>query len=246
VTDLKSAISELAKGGSLTLASLPDGFDAFCIADLTRALARAAEERAVVLVHVGRDEQRAYAFNEALAFAAPDIEILDFPGWDCQPYDRVSPNAAIAARRMTVLSRLARSRSAAEQPRILSTTINAVLQRVPPLEKVAADYFSAAPGNAVDMDGLIHWLENNGFARASTVRDTGEYAVRGGILDLFAPAMAAPVRLDFFGDTLESIRTFDPESQRTIAPSRSLGVDAPFSPSLCRRLRRADARRYAL
>jgi transcription-repair coupling factor (superfamily II helicase) len=222
VTDLKRAIAELAKGGSLTFASLPDGFDAFCVADLTRALARA--ERAVVLAHVARDEQRAHAFNEALAFAAPEIEILDFPGWDCQPYDRVSPNAAIAARRMTVLSRLARSRSAPEQPRILSTTVNAVLQRVPPLEKVAADYFSAAPGNAVAMDGLVHWLEDNGFQRAATVRDTGEYAVRGGILDLFAPAMPIPVRLDFFGDTLESIRTFDPESQRTIAPLRALDL----------------------
>ncbi len=224
MTDLKRAVAELAKGGSLTLASLPDGFDAFCVADLTRALARAAEERAVVLVHVARDEQRAHAFNEALAFAAAEIEVLDFPGWDCQPYDRVSPNAAISARRMTVLSRLARSRSAVGQPRILSTTVSAVLQRVPPLEKIAADYFSAAPGNAVDMDGVVRWLEDNGFQRASTVRDTGEYAVRGGILDLFAPAMAAPIRLDFFGDTLESIRSFDPKSQRTIAPLRSLDL----------------------
>ncbi len=224
MTDFKRAIAELAKGGSLTLASLPDGFDAFCVADLTRALAPTAEQRAVVLVHVARDGQRAHAFNEALAFAAPEIEILDFPAWDCQPYDRVSPNAAISARRMTVLSRLARSRTALEQPRILSTTINAVLQLVPPLEKVAADSFSAATGNAVDMEALIRWLESNGFVRASTVRDTGEYAVRGGILDLFAPAMAEPVRLDFFGDTLESIRTFDPESQRTIAPLRALDL----------------------
>ena len=220
MTDLHRAIAELAKGGSLTLASLPDGFDAFCVADLTRALARA--ERAVVLVHVARDEQRARAFDEALAFAAPEIEILDFPAWDCQPYDRVSPNAAVAARRMTALSRLARSRSAKEQPRILSTTVNAILQRVPPLEKVAADYFSAAPGNAVSMDELVRWLEDNGFSRAPTVRDTGEYAVRGGILDLFAPSMPAPVRLDFFGDTLESIRSFDPESQRTVAPLPAL------------------------
>ncbi len=224
MTDIKRATAELAKKHALVLASLPDGFDAFCIADLTRGLAPAAEDRAVVLVHVARDEQRARAFNEALAFAAPEIEVLDFPGWDCQPYDRASPNAAIAARRMTVLSRLARSRTAAERPRILSTTINAVLQRVPPLEKVAADSFSAAPGNAVDMVGLTQWLENNGFARASAVRDTGEYAVRGGILDLFAPSMLEPIRLDFFGDTLELIRSFDPETQRTVATLRAVDL----------------------
>ncbi|HYP58751.1 MAG TPA: transcription-repair coupling factor, partial [Beijerinckia sp.] len=148
MTDFKRAIAELAKGGSLTLSSVAEGYDAFCVADLTHALARDAEKRAVVLVHVARDDARARAFGEALGFAAPDIEVLDFPSWDCQPYDRVSPNAAISARRMTVLSRLARSRSSLERPRILSTTINALLQRVPPLQKIAGDTFSAAPGNA--------------------------------------------------------------------------------------------------
>ncbi len=152
MTDIKRATAELAKKHALVLASLPDGFDAFCIADLTRALAPAAEDRAVVLVHVARDEQRARAFREALAFAAPEIEMLDFPGWDCQPYDRVSPNAAIAARRMTVLARLARSRSGAERPRILSTTVNAILSACRRWKKIAAESFSAAPGNAVDMD----------------------------------------------------------------------------------------------
>ena len=224
MTDLKRAIAELAKGGSLTLSSVADGFDAFCTADLTRALAKDAESRAVVLVHVARDGQRARAFGEALRFAAPDIELLDFPSWDCQPYDRVSPDAAISARRILVLSRLARSRTSLERPRILSTTVNALLQRVAPLATIANDTFSAAPGNVVAMDSLIGWLETNGFARASSVRDTGEYAVRGGILDLFAPGMAQPVRLDFFGDTLESIRAFDPETQRTTGQHRALDL----------------------
>jgi transcription-repair coupling factor (superfamily II helicase) len=224
VVDLKRAIAELTKGGSLTLSSLCDGFDAFCVADLARALARESEDRAVALVHVARDSQRAAAFAEALAFAAPDIEILDFPGWDCQPYDRVSPNASVAARRMVVLSRLARSRSSAERPRILGTTVKAMVQRVAPVSQMAADTFSAAPGNAVDTEALTLWLESNGFVRASTVRDAGEYAVRGGIVDLFAPGMAQPVRLDFFGDTLESIRAFDPESQRTLFPLRGLDL----------------------
>ena len=224
MTDLKRAVSELRKGGSFTLSSVPEGFDAFCVADLAHSLARDAEKRAVVFVHVARDETRVRAFNEALAFAAPDIEVIDLPGWDCQPYDRVSPNASISARRMTALARLARSRSSEERPRILSTTVAAVLQKVPPLTKVAQDTFSAAPGNAIDMDKLVEWLEINGFVRSATVRDTGEYAVRGGILDLFAPALAEPIRLDFFGDTLESIRTFDPETQRTVGQLKALDL----------------------
>ncbi|MDQ6703162.1 MAG: transcription-repair coupling factor [Pseudomonadota bacterium] len=224
MTDLKRVAAELAKGSSLTLSSLTEGFDAFCIADVTRALAKDAESRAVVLVHVARDGQRARAFGEALAFAAPDIELLDFPSWDCQPYDRVSPDAAISARRIVVLSRLARSRSALERPRILSTTVNALVQRVAPLSKIAGDTFSTAPGNVLDRDGLVQWLETNGFARASSVRDTGEYAVRGGILDLFAPGMPQPLRLDFFGDALESVRAFDPETQRTTGQLRGLDL----------------------
>ena len=223
-TDLRRAVEALEKGRSLTLAGVPDGFDAFCAADLVHALAREAEGRAVVAVHVARDGGRARAFADALAFAAPDIELLDFPAWDCQPFDRVSPNASIVARRMTALARLAGTRSAADRPRLLSTTISALTQRVPPRQKLGADSFSAAPGNAVDMNGLVAWLESNGFARASTVNDTGEYAVRGGILDLFPAGLAQPVRLDFFGDTLESIRAFDPETQRTTGQLRGLDL----------------------
>ena len=165
MTDLKRAVAELRKGGSFTLSCVPEGFDAFCVAELAQALARDAERRAVVFVHIARDDQRARAFNEAMGFAAPHIEVVDLPAWDCQPYDRVSPNASIAARRMTALARLARSRSSEERPRLLSTSVAAVLQRVPPLAKVAKDTLSAAPGNAIDRDELVQWLEINGFVR---------------------------------------------------------------------------------
>ncbi|WP_131193876.1 transcription-repair coupling factor [Lichenihabitans psoromatis] len=222
--DVARIIKQIDKGGDVTLSHVPDGFDAFVAADLIRALARGGKERPVVLMHVAREGQRALAFREALAFAAPDVEILDFPAWDCQPYDRVSPQSAIEARRMTVLSRLSRTKSAPERPRILSTTISALLQRVPPRKSVAAESFSAAPGNSVATDDLVAWLETNGFLRSGTVHDTGEYAVRGGILDLFAPGMTQPVRLDFFGHTLESIRSFDPETQRSTGQLRALDL----------------------
>ena len=111
MTDLKRAVAELRKGGSLTLSSVADGFDAFCTADLTRALARDAEDRSVVFVHVARDEVRARAFVETLAFAAPEIEVIELPAWDCQPYDRASPNASISARRDRNALRRARPNS---------------------------------------------------------------------------------------------------------------------------------------
>ena len=110
------AVTRLAEGGALTLASAPEGFDAFVVADIAAGLAKAGEERAVALCFVARDGQRAQSFIDALAFAAPQVEALYLPSWDCQPYDRVSPNAAISAQRMTVLARLARTRGALERP----------------------------------------------------------------------------------------------------------------------------------
>ncbi len=107
---------------------------------------------------------------------------------------------------------------------------------------MASETFSAAPGNLVDTRELAAWLENNGFLRTSTVRETGEYAVRGGIVDLYAPGIPVPVRLDFFGDTLESIRSFDPETQRTVGQMRSLDLvpmsEAQLTTETIRRFRR--------
>ena len=217
------ALDALKKGQSLTLASVPDGFDALVLADLARGLAASADGPAV-LVHVARDGQRQNTLQNALAFVAPEIEVLPFPAWDCQPYDRVSPNAGIAAQRMTTLARLVRSKTSEQRPRILSTTVNAAVQRVPPRNRIAAETFAAAPGNAVDTELLVQWLEVNGFSRTGTVRDTGEYAVRGGIIDLYPAGLPTPVRLDFFGDMLESIRSFDPETQRTIGQMRALDL----------------------
>ncbi|QFU16486.1 transcription-repair coupling factor [Microvirga thermotolerans] len=217
------AVEALAKGRNLTLASVPDGFDALAVADLARSLSAKAEGPAV-LVHVARDGMRQQNFVNGLAFVAPEIEVLPFPAWDCQPYDRVSPNAGVTAQRMTTLARLTRSRTSEERPRILSTTVNALVQRVPPKARIAAETFSAAPGNVVDTKLLVEWLETNGFLRTGTVRDTGEYAVRGGIVDLYPAGLPNPVRLDFFGDALESIRSFDPETQRTVGTLRALDL----------------------
>src|SRR5215208_3871427 len=220
---LTQAVDALARGDQATLASVPDGFDVLVVADLARALGGSVDGPAV-LVHVARDGLRQQALQNALQFVAPEIEVLVFPAWDCQPYDRVSPNTGVTAQRMTALSRLTRSRSSEAHPRILSTTVNAVVQRVIPRGRMAKESFSAAPGNMVATDALVAWLEINGFLRTGTVRDTGEYAVRGGIIDLYPPGLPNPIRLDFFGDTLESIRSFDPETQRTVGQLRALDL----------------------
>ena len=210
-------------GQPLILSHVADGAEALVLSDLARAVAAKPKAPGISLVVVCRDAPRLAALARGLAFFAPDIPVLQFPAWDCQPYDRVSPHAAVLAQRMMTLSRLATTRGH-ETASILLTTVNAAVQRVPPRDRVAGQSLSAAPGNVLGMDHVVSWLELNGYGRASTVREPGEYAVRGGILDLFPPGMDEPVRLDFFGDTLETIRAFDPETQRTQYDMRALDL----------------------
>jgi len=219
----RSPAERLTPGRPLTLSGVADGAEGLVISDLARAVAARANPPATSALVICRDGPRMAALARAIEFFAPGIEVLQFPAWDCQPYDRVSPHAGIVAQRMTALSRLARI-EARDKPAILLTTVNAVLQRVPARALLGRQALSAAPGNTLGMDGVIQWLELNGFIRASTVREPGDYAVRGGILDLFAPGMDLPVRLDFFGDTLETIRSFDPETQRSVFDMRGLDL----------------------
>jgi transcription-repair coupling factor (superfamily II helicase) len=219
----KSPAELLAPGKPLTLASVADGAEGLVISDLARAVAARRDAPATSLVVICRDGPRMAALSRALSFFAPDIAVQELPAWDCLPYDRVSPHAGVVAQRMVALSRLARKKGH-DKPSILLTTVNAALQRVPPKDMLTQQSLAAAPGNLLDMDGVTRWLELNGFIRASTVREPGDYAVRGGIVDLFAPGMDMPVRLDFFGDTLESIRTFDPETQRSEDTLRALDL----------------------
>ena len=217
----RSPADLLVPGKPLTLAGVADGAEGLVLADLARALAARAEPKHLLVVC--RDGSRMAALSQALSFFAPSLEIVTFPAWDCLPYDRVSPHSGVVAERMAALSRLARG-APSQRPAVVITSVNAALQRVPARGVVASQSLHAAPGNMLRLDDVVRWLELNGFLRASTVREPGDYAVRGGIVDLFAPGMETPVRLDFFGDTLESIRSFDPETQRTAGQLRVLDL----------------------
>ena len=217
----KSPAELLVPGRALTLSGVADGAEGLIVADLARAIAARPDAPATSLVVVCRDGPRMAQLARALAFFAPEIAVDEFPAWDCLPYDRVSPHAGIVAQRMTTLSRLARLKGR-DHPGVVLTTVNAALQRVPERDLIATQSLSAAPGNVLAMEGVTKWLELNGYNRTSTVREPGDYAVRGGIVDLYPPGLGDPVRLDFFGDTLESIRSFDAETQRSSDTLRRL------------------------
>jgi transcription-repair coupling factor (superfamily II helicase) len=204
------------------LDGVPDGFEPFVLARISEELAPKGP-----LIYVVRDGQRMSDIENVLKFVDPSLSVLNFPGWDCLPYDRVSPSSDTAARRLSALTRLIAFQQSPHRAIIL-TSANALLQRLPPRDVLAGQGFSVQPGNSADMNALARRLESNGFDRVPTVRDVGEFALRGGILDVYAPGHPEPVRLDFFGDTLESIRAFDPATQRTIGTRKSFDL-APMS-----------------
>jgi transcription-repair coupling factor (superfamily II helicase) len=219
----RSPAQALRPDRPLTLANVAEGAEGLVVSDLARAVAARKDAPAVSLAVVCRDGPRMAQLARALGFFAPDLEVMQFPAWDCQPYDRVSPHGGVLAQRLTTLARLSRL-TGSEKPLIVLTTVNAIVQRVPARETMAAQALSVAPGHRVPMESIVGWLEHNGYGRASTVREPGEYAVRGGILDLFPAGLDQPVRFDFFGDTLESVRTFDAETQRTLLDMRALDL----------------------
>ncbi|MDQ7069929.1 MAG: transcription-repair coupling factor [Rhodobacterales bacterium] len=190
----------------ITVGGAPEGFDA-------RLILEELAKSAAPVVHVARDDKRMAEMAAALRFFRPDMAVLTFPGWDCLPFDRVSPNAEVSAARMAVLAGLAHKMPAQF---ILLTTLGAVTQRVPARDTLRKSAFSARVGYQLDEAALRAFLVHMGFSQAPTVMEPGDYAIRGGIIDIFPPGDSGPVRLDLFGDVLDGARRFDPATQRTI------------------------------
>ena len=208
-----------------TISNVPDGMQPVVLARLVEGRLKDHADQPVAAVFVARDGRRMQRMFEILEQLMPGHPVLQLPAWDCLPYDRVSPNGITIAARMTTISAIA---SGAVKGAIVLTTVNALVQKLPPLDVVRTMSFSAAAGAVVDSDKLIAWASGNGYLRVPTVREQGEYAVRGGLVDLYPAGAESPMRFDFFGKQLESIRTFDADTQRTNGNLRRMAL-APMS-----------------
>ena len=196
----------------LTLARAADGFLPLLLADL----ARASDKR---LVYVATDDAAMQAVADAAPFFAPDLIVHRFPAWDCLPYDRAGPSMRVSADRLATLSAL---QLPAKRGELILTTVAAITQRTLTPFRIRQLATTLAPGQRIDRDALAELLVANGFSRVDTVADQGEFAVRGGILDLFPAGEENGLRVDFFGDEIESIRRFDPADQRSLGPAKAL------------------------
>ncbi len=196
----------------LTLARAADGFLPLLLADL----ARASDTR---LVYVATDDTAMQAIADAAPFFAPDLIVHRFPAWDCLPYDRAGPSMRVSADRLATLSALQQPPKRGE---LVLTTVAAITQRTLTPFRIRQLATTLAAGQRIDRDALAELLVSNGFSRVDTVADQGEFAVRGGILDLFPAGEETGLRVDFFGDEIESIRRFDPADQRSLGPAKAL------------------------
>ncbi|MCK0122634.1 transcription-repair coupling factor [Loktanella sp. F6476L] len=208
----------MSKSHHITIAGAPEGFDA-------QLILQEISKSDGPVVHIARDDKRSAAMEAALRFFAPDMPVFTFPAWDCLPYDRVSPNADISAARMATLAALTHGMPAKY---VLLTSLNAAAQRVPPRSLLREAAFKATVGDRIDEKSLRAFLVRMGFTQAPTVMEAGDYAVRGGIIDIFPPGQSGPIRLDMFGDVLDGARRFDPASQRTTEKLKEIEL-APVS-----------------
>src|SRR4051812_10442026 len=194
----------------LTLAGVPSGFLPWLAADLARAAHGSSKGgRAVAIV---ADEAAMRALADTVPLFAPEVEVLAFPAWDCLPYDRASPALRVMAERLATLNAL---QGKIERPQLLVATANAATQRLLTPFRVRQLTRRIAAGERIEREALIGQLNALGYQRADTVAQHGEYAVRGSLIDLFPAGEEHALRLDFFGDEIESLRRFDPADQRS-------------------------------
>jgi transcription-repair coupling factor (superfamily II helicase) len=177
------------------------------------AIVSAAQEHQGPVIVVTEDNRHAQSLEEEIRFYMGQhshIPLLSYPDWECLVYDRFSPHQDIISQRLRTLSRLP-----ALDRGIILLSISNLLQKTPPQAYIAAHSFSISPGDKLDSEKFKLQLETAAYRHVSQVFEHGEYAVRGGIIDLFPMGSSHPYRIDLFGDEVDTIRRFDTETQRS-------------------------------
>jgi transcription-repair coupling factor (superfamily II helicase) len=176
--------------------------------------------------------------HELRFFLDAKIPVLQFPDWETLPYDVFSPLPEITSQRLRTLVQLPQTTSG-----VLLTTVSTLLQRITPRRHVLANSFAMKCGERLDMQRTREQLESVGYQCVSNVIQHGEFAVRGSILDLFPMTHGQPYRIELFDDEIESIRTFDPDSQRSKDKVEEINLfparEFPFDAEAIKRFRRA-------
>lgn len=183
-------------------------------------VARLIEKLASPCLVVTPDTEKAEEFLRELRFYSGRPEtVYSFPAWETNPFEQASPHPDISGERLNTLAALLEGKAS-----VVTLPVSALVQRVLP-RKVLADFSQyLVVGEEIDREGFLRKLVDLGYSMVPLVEDRGCASVRGGIVDIFLPDLVSPVRIEFFGDFVESIRTFDPVTQRSLHPLEELVV----------------------
>jgi transcription-repair coupling factor (superfamily II helicase) len=200
----------------------------------------AVQARAPMVVVAANARDLSRLENELRFFAPESLPIWSLPGWETLPYDVFSPHPDIVSQRLQLLSTLPQGR-----PAIVIVELETLLHRIAPRNYIDAHAFSIKRGQKLDLDAFRARLTAAGYAHATQVMAPGECAVRGSLLDLYPMGSPHPFRIDLFDDEIESIRVFDPETQRSgekvdkisMLPAREFPLDADHVAAFKRRFR---------
>ena len=203
----------IAQYKGATFSSVAKGFGAFLAGNF-------AQNSSTDILYILEDGTALADAAAEAAYLYPDLQILKFPAWDTVPYDRTSPNPAIVAQRIACLAELV-SNPTPKKPRLILTSVGAVLQKLPPQKIFLNSMREVSVGNKLNFDDFLHYAAVNGYTRTAQVFEPGEFAVRGDIIDIFPTGTDEPLRIDLFDDEVERIRTFDVMTQRTTGELKS-------------------------
>ena len=173
-------------------------------------MAEAARSHDGLLVAVTRDTQRASALEDELRIFAGDLPVLHFPDWETLPYDVFSPHPEIVSQRIATLYRLPDVKHG-----VLVVPMTTLMQRIAPRSHITGSGLVLAKGQKLDLAAEQRRLEASGYRHVPQVAEPGDFAVRGALIDIFPMGTAEPYRIELFDDEVDSIRSFDPETQRS-------------------------------
>ena len=211
------------KSLSKTLSGVAQGFEPLAIQALWAHLDdQTTNTSRHPLIYITSSQERAYQLTQQLMIVLRSkAKILSLPEWDCLPYDRVSPSQDVLSERMNTLISILYEQNPT-QPLILVASCNSALQRIAPKPHMEGQTLTLATSSKISFAQLSIYLSDKGYLRTDTVREAGEFAIRGDIVDIYPVGEENPIRLDFFGDEIESMRIFDPLTQTSIGKASSI------------------------
>ena len=193
------------------------------------AISQAARQHDGLILAITRDTHSASALENDLRIVAGDLPLLHFPDWETLPYDLFSPHPDIVSQRIAALYRLPSIKRG-----ILVVPVASLMQRLSPPDWIAGNVLDLHKGQKLDLDQEKRRLEASGYRHVPQVNDPGDFAVRGALLDLYPMGSDVPYRIELFDDEIDSLRSFDPETQRSdypvdsvrLLPAREFPLDA--------------------